>query len=102
MSYWQWRNLCEGAAQTSFDQIFNRFALSFGAVAVASIVLFFASLAIFIMYVRLPPHAKAKTWSLYGWFIGSICVSALMSALAWGAGNGLAGSAFNNSTSAPQ
>jgi len=106
MSYRQWRNLCEGAAQASVDQILNRFALSFGAVAVVSTVLCFASLAILIMYVRLPPHAKAKIWSLYGWFIGSICVSALMSALAWGSGQGLAGSAFNadafnNSTSAP-
>ena len=106
MSYRQWRNLCEGAAQASVEHILNCFSLSFGAVAVASTVLCFASLAIFIMYVRLPPHAKAKMWSLYGWFIGSICVSALMSATAWGAGQGLAGSAFkddafNNSTSAP-
>jgi hypothetical protein len=119
-----WKNLCDSAASASIDQIIARFGGSFGAVAVVSSVLFMASLAMLIMYVRLPPHAKVwstprspapfradallqmRMWNLYGWFLGTTCVSSLMSGFAWGSAQGFAGHAFNaegsNSTSASQ
>ena len=94
MSHSQWLNLCQSAANASIDQLLDRFASSFGAVAVVSVGVFVASLFFSVLYLRLPHERKSLLWPHYGWFVGLVCASSLMSSLAWGSAQGDAGYAF--------
>ncbi len=94
MSHSQWLDWCQSAANASIDQLLDRFAASYGAVAVVSGVVFVTSFALSVVYLRLPLERKSLLWPLYGWFTGIVCTSSFMSSLAWGSAQGIAGYAF--------
>lgn len=96
MSHSQWLDWCHGAASASIDQLLDRFALWYGTIATVSFAVFLASLALSVLYFRLPLERKSLMWPQYGWFAGLICASSLMSSLAWGSAQGFAGYAFIN------
>jgi hypothetical protein len=94
MSASQWLDWCQRAAHVSVEELVARFSAAYSSVGFLCIAVFILCLALSILYFRLPTELKDSIWRQYGWFLGSICASSLMSALAWGSANGFAGYAF--------
>ena len=94
MSYSQWQNACHSAANATIDDVLLRFSTSYSSVSFVCIAVVVVSFALSILYFRLPLERRSMMWGQYGWFVGSVCASSLMSSLAWGSANGFAGYAF--------
>jgi hypothetical protein len=94
MSSSQWLDLCQRASNVSVEELLARFAAAYSSVGFFCVAVFIISLALSILYFRLPTELKDSLWGHYGWFVSAICASSLMSALAWGSANGFAGYAL--------
>jgi hypothetical protein len=94
MSYSQWLNWCSSAADSSIDELLDRFTILYSSVAFVSLIVCVASLTLSVLYFRLPLERKSLLWPQYGWFVGLICASSFICSLAWGSARGFAGYAY--------